>query len=803
MTLHRDAMRELARLEADDRTNELVQAALLGEDEVEQVIEGEPLDIPDTGEPAAGGEDGEVPSVYLQAITVSGFRGIGPESTLEIPPGPGLTVVVGRNGSGKSSFAEGLEVLLTGNSLRWADKAGPWKQGWKNLHDSPAPRITARFQVEGKRGLTTADRAWSEGDDFAAASTAVQHHGEKRTDLAGVGWIEPLDLYRPLLSYNELGRIDTIRPSVLFDTLAAVLGVDLLNEATKALADARLLRQRRYKEINRECLDHLIPTLENLEDDRAEAAVTALRKRGWDLDALARLGSATGTKQNVLSKLAALEAPDEEQVLNAARDLEAAHTEASSLAGTEAENARRLVRLLRTALEHHQQHGDGSCPVCGAGTLDAAWRESTGEQIGRLRKLADECRQVERNLQNAMEVVQKLATAPSLPTSPDVDITVLRAVWARWGSLPDDPGEIPGHLITVYQELRVETANVSEQAAAQHSEREERWTEVLPDLLAWVSKARRAVKMRAVIKEIKQAEDAMKKITEAVRSARWAPIQERALGIWGRLSLRSNVDLRAVELTGVRNRRRVDLPVEVDGAKAPALAVASQGEVSCLALSLFFPRATLPDSPFRFLVIDDPVQAMDPARVDGLARVLSDIAADRQLVVFTHDDRLPESLRRLRIDFTCKQVTRRPGSVVEVRDVENPVIQCFMDARAVAKDSELPEGIARRVVPGFCREGLEAACAEAVRRRRLGRGEPHAEVERELGEAKRLTQKAALAFFDDAGRGGDVLNRINRWSRTFGDAFQDANRGAHGSYPGSLMDLVNDCHSLAERIRRS
>ena len=44
---------------------------------------------------------------YLTSLTVEGFRGIGPRQTLTLTPGPGLTIVVGRNGSGKSSFAEG------------------------------------------------------------------------------------------------------------------------------------------------------------------------------------------------------------------------------------------------------------------------------------------------------------------------------------------------------------------------------------------------------------------------------------------------------------------------------------------------------------------------------------------------------------------------------------------------------------------------------------------------------------------------------------------------------------------------
>ena len=37
---------------------------------------------------------------YLTSLTVEGFRGIGPPVTVDFVPGPGLTVVAGRNGSG-------------------------------------------------------------------------------------------------------------------------------------------------------------------------------------------------------------------------------------------------------------------------------------------------------------------------------------------------------------------------------------------------------------------------------------------------------------------------------------------------------------------------------------------------------------------------------------------------------------------------------------------------------------------------------------------------------------------------------
>ena len=55
----------------------------------------------------------------------------------------------------------------------------------------------------------------------------------------------------------------------------------------------------------------------------------------------------------------------------------------------------------------------------------------------------------------------------------------------------------------------------------------------------------------------------------------------------------------------------------------------------------------MPESPFRFLVIDDPVQAMDPVKVEGLARVLHRTARTRQVIVLTHDVKFDIPLLRV------------------------------------------------------------------------------------------------------------------------------------------------------------
>jgi hypothetical protein len=272
------------------------------------------------------------------------------------------------------------------------------------------------------------------------------------------------------------------------------------------------------------------------------------------------------------------------------------------------------------------------------------------------------------------------------------------------------------------------------------------------------------------------------------------------MATWQHLRQHSNVELGRIELAGTKSQRRVTLDVTVDGVAGAALGVMSQGELHSLALSLFLPRATLPASPFRFIVIDDPVQSMDPARVDGLARALEDAARSRQVIVFTHDERLPEAIRRLNIKSTILSVTRRPKSVVEVRTALDPVRAHIEDALALVYTTELPKDVLRRLVPGFCRSALEAAFISLVRRRRLAAGRLHSEVEEELKSAGKLTPLAAAALFGDKDKGGDVIKRLNQFGPWAGDVFKQCKDGAHTAVAGDLKLMIQDTEKLAGKI---
>lgn len=96
---------------------DLVLAALFGDDDLDAALSGTRR--------AAGRlpwarstAESLLAGLHLRSIDVEGFRGIGPKAA-RLQPGPGLTVVAGRNGSGKSSLAEAAELVHTDDNKRW------------------------------------------------------------------------------------------------------------------------------------------------------------------------------------------------------------------------------------------------------------------------------------------------------------------------------------------------------------------------------------------------------------------------------------------------------------------------------------------------------------------------------------------------------------------------------------------------------------------------------------------------------------------------------------------------------------
>ena len=800
---------------ADEVVVRLVDAACRGADPLEAALAGTPTLTP----PRKGATPAVVHRVgaYLTEISVTGFRGIADKSTLSVEPGPGLTLVIGRNGSGKSSLSEGLETLLTGRNQRWWDgKANmrEWVQGWKNLHYDGTPSLEARFVTEGATDPVTLRRQWG-SDDFEDNTLELTRGAAEIAGLDALGWDDALDAYRPILSYKELGALYE-RPSALYDKLKGLLGLEELAAARKLLGEERKQRASLQKQA-KAALERLCGRLASHTDARAERCLVEVKGTKWKLDALDEILAESadegdeGSEMRLLRALAGLSVPTEESVAAAVGDLRDAVARQAALAGTAVERDSLAADLLERALRFQRDFGDANCPVCGReAALDLAWQAETGSTVERLRASASEAKAAGAAVAAALRQARGLIQ-PVPPVVGDVaaiaelglDGAALQSAWSTWANVADlAPLELVTHLETTHGAVLSAVGRLVDTASERLAQIQAAWEPLRRDLTAWSALAHHAVAAKEQAKEIKAAEDWLKKAEAELRDERFGPLADHAQRVWRTLRQDSNVDLTRVSLEGSATRRRVALNVSVDGVEGVALGVMSQGELNALALSLFLPRASLEESPFRFMVIDDPVQSMDPARVDGLARALADTAKTRQVVVFTHDDRLFEAVRRLQIEADVREVQRRGHSVIEIVQAMDPVQRYFDDAWRVARaEDSIGRAAAERVVPGFCRMGFEAAFTKAIRRRRLNSGARHIDVERAIEEAKKLTSLASLGLFDEAGREAEVMRYLNNhFDSRSADVFKLSDKGAHKGYSGDFTQFVRTAERLAKGL---
>ncbi len=393
-----------------------------------------------TRSPAVVRRKEEPAGAWLNSISVRGFRGVGPECTLPVEPGPGLTLVVGRNGSGKSSFAEGLEALLTGSLRRWDDRSSVWKESWRNLHSDDEVWVSADLSTA--QGATTLERRWPRGAEFDKGVATMQVHGKKRVDLFDLGWDAALEAYRPLLSHAELEAFFG-RPTDLYELLSQVLGLEDLVDTAKHLAEARKQAES-HSALAKKALPALTKRLEEIDDERAAKVLAALGPRKWDLDEVeaAVTGSASGesgSEHEWLRRVTQLRSPDLTRCGEAAEALRLAADRLDGVRGSEAGKARQLADLLEAAVEHYEADHQSDCPVCGtAEALGAEWGAQARERIEALRREAGEATQAHRAADESLKSARSLLTAPpsllSDPRSDRLDVNQVLGLWQKLGS---------------------------------------------------------------------------------------------------------------------------------------------------------------------------------------------------------------------------------------------------------------------------------------------------------------------------------------------------------------------------------
>lgn len=731
---------------------------------------------------------------FLRSITVSGFRGIGGCATLEVNPYCGITVISGRNGSGKSSFAEALEFALTGTSYRWEAKKGQhWQASWRNLHAGEPASIKVDFAMEPDDDRTgtiaTVGVDWAPGCKLNEAKRWSQIKGQKQEAVAALGWDPALKTHRPLMSYDELGGLFEEGQAALYDALDTLLGLEDVTAAERRLKDAEKRLGGARKTAN-DARIRLRNSLSEITDPRAEQVKKLTARVPYDLDAIkaTTLGTATDQAATIakLRRVAALEVPPTAKATEVADELRAAIEAHAAEADSAVKALTSRAALLRDALHLHADTGDGTCPVCETGTLDAAWRAAAEERL----------RAAEASTAKHQALAQRLKLARSaadgffgevvdVPPVEGVELAALApfaAALKNARTIPDTLADRPGHIELAALELDEAAAVLREEAAERADSLEDAWAPIAGAIVTWVDQETAAREDDASLEEVKRALRCLREAADTLRERRLAPMVKQTSEFWGRMRHDSNVDIGNISLEGAANRRHVVVDGAVDGVSTGALTVMSQGELHALALAMFIPRATTPASPFRFLVLDDPIQAMDPAKVAGFLDVLVELGKTRQVIVFSHDDRLPAAIRARSVPAQLLDVTREQGSLVVVKANDLPADRYVADVEALILDDDIDDLIKRKAAPGLFRMAIEAAAHQRYFAERAKTGAAYHETDTAWEDAKTTQRRVALTLTGAAD--GDVSG----WKQYRTHRFPTLAISASGTHRGATLD---------------
>lgn len=155
------------------------------------------------------------------------FRTFG-DFRLTIPPGPGLTLLVGTNGLGKSSFFDGIEWCTTGNVRRFASFAGKFEEGdYLTRRDAPkgSHQVSLVFSDDsnvvrglGKKPSSEAlssilkDPTWNEIDDLGAFLGFTHFLGQASQQRFTSR--EKNDQWQALKGPSGIDRLESIRTAL-------------------------------------------------------------------------------------------------------------------------------------------------------------------------------------------------------------------------------------------------------------------------------------------------------------------------------------------------------------------------------------------------------------------------------------------------------------------------------------------------------------------------------------------------------------------------------------------------------------
>ncbi|QKK27037.1 AAA family ATPase [Rhizobium hidalgonense] len=183
--------------------------------------------------------------LYLESVEFSNFRIYGESYVYRLPATPGVTLITGGNGLGKTTFFDGVEWALAGSVSRFSDIPVDNRRREQNpLTRIGAPEGSHRVSLKFSDG-DPIDR----GQGFVPDDTAIAHLLKK------ADWPEIANLHGYLSITHFLGQASTRRfsvrkPADQWEALKGPAGVDRINALRERLGGqgARLAFSRAIKE---------------------------------------------------------------------------------------------------------------------------------------------------------------------------------------------------------------------------------------------------------------------------------------------------------------------------------------------------------------------------------------------------------------------------------------------------------------------------------------------------------------------------------------------------------------------------
>ncbi|MEV0459258.1 hypothetical protein [Catellatospora methionotrophica] len=740
---------------------------------------------------------------YLKSVRVRGHIGVGEQPIeLGLTPAPGLTLITARNGTGKTSVADGIRHNLSGGSPR------SYQVLADNVHCGDREILVT--VTNGRRDIEIACGpdarvSWRDATTTSAAPPPA--------------WAEAFARYMPVLLYPEVSQVIQ-DPGNLHAFLKDALELGALEEL-----QARLKTIRETGLAARRELDRMYGAAVSAVDLAGRPDLAAdLRSCGAaaDQDAVRRIGVLAGGLAETAPPplgLPELWQNDVDRQTGAVCALQRLATvRGAGLPGAAA---------VRDALDQLLDHGNSLlarnrehdvCPVCQAG--DRGWVEIAASTRTRLHETTAALGSAEAD---AAEALAGLASClpPALPASLREALLQQPASaheyrvqqWDRLARIAAElspqtmSAETLAMVLGESTELAAWYAPIREELFAARDEAIAAQATVKAHLDSWLETL---TGTRPALARLAVAERLNRKVDTWLRTAReeiFEPIGNQVKQLWAVLN--SDADLRLVDIAltgGTQRQRSVALALADGDVAVPAgrhsSAVLSTGQRNALSLATYLPRATQPESPFGFLVLDDPIHAFDSWRVRYLAAHLLELATHRQVVVFTHDDRLWREIRAFGARPTHIRMDRSgvPHAQVRITHVTSPGAHLLDDLEEMLnREDRKPIGTVEATTAmtlALCRQALDTEVVTQLeiiaRRLKLADAQPGDDL-----LTKRKTRDQLNLLNEYARRAGVPPVPTHRYDRTI----QALNSGSHGQVPrGELARWIRETRKIISAV---